>query len=93
MLDRQVLIIEKRPACIGYFYHKRWYNVKYGLGVFKESIVIDDDFHEERCNQLLTQMNGCSVLFSHNMWFKVEEIKEQGLQQYLINRKKSQVQS
>jgi hypothetical protein len=32
----------------GCFYHKRWYDVKYGPGVFRESIVIDDDLHGEK---------------------------------------------
>jgi hypothetical protein len=49
--------------------------VKYGLGVFKRNTVIDDDFHGERCNQLFTQMNGCNIFFSCNLWFKVEKIK------------------
>jgi hypothetical protein len=54
--------------------------MKYGLGVFKEGTIIDDDLHGERCSQLPIQMNGCNILLNHNMWFKVEKIKkEQGL--------------
>ncbi len=49
--------------------------MKYGMGVFGEGTIIDDDLHRKRCNQLLAQMRGCSVCFSHNMWFKIEEIK------------------
>jgi len=62
----------------------RWYDKKYELGAFRKGIVIDDDFHGERCN----------ILLNYNMWFRVKEIKmEQGLQQYMINHMKSQVQS
>jgi hypothetical protein len=35
---------------IGHFYDKKWYGGTYGLGVFKEGIVLDDDFHKEKCN-------------------------------------------
>jgi hypothetical protein len=64
--------------------------VKYGLGVFKEGIVINNDLHKKRYNQLLIQMKGCSIFLSHNLWFKVIEIKtEQGLLQYLISCKES----
>jgi predicted amidohydrolase len=49
--------------------------MKYGVGVFKESIVIDEDLHIEKCTQLLTQMSGCNILFNLNLWFKVEKIK------------------
>jgi hypothetical protein len=35
---------------IGPFYHKRWYDVKYGLGVFKKDIIINNDLHERKCN-------------------------------------------
>jgi hypothetical protein len=38
--------------------------MKYGLVVFKKGIVIDDDFHGERCNQILTQMNGCNIFLA-----------------------------
>ncbi len=45
----------------------------------QRNIVIDDDFHGERCNQLFTQMSGCNI-FSCNLWFKVEKIKiEKGI--------------
>jgi hypothetical protein len=55
---------------IGYFYHKKWYNKTYGLGVFKEGAVLNDDLHGKRC----------SILFSCNIWFKVVKIKtKQGL--------------
>jgi hypothetical protein len=48
----------------------RWYDEKYELGAFIKGIVIDDDFHGERC----------SILLNYNMWFRVKEIKmEQGL--------------
>jgi len=50
MLDIIVLRIEERPIGHNHFDHMRWYGVKYGLGVFKEGIVIDDDIHERKCN-------------------------------------------
>ncbi len=75
MLDRWVLRTKERHARHNHFYHKRWYGVKYGLGVFREGIITNNDLHEERFNRLLTQMNGCNILLSYNMWFKVEEIK------------------
>jgi hypothetical protein len=54
--------------------------MKYGLGVFREGRIIDDDLHTKRCSQLLTQMNGCNILLSHSLWFRIEEIKmEQGI--------------
>jgi hypothetical protein len=39
-----------------HFYHKRWYGKMYGLGVFSECIVLDDDLHEEKM-QLITHLN------------------------------------
>jgi hypothetical protein len=48
MLDRRVLRIEERHVRHMSFLPWRWYNVKYGLGVFKKDIVIDDNLHEER---------------------------------------------
>jgi len=43
------------------------------------SSIIDNDLHEERCNQLLTQMNVCSIFLRRNLWFEIEKIKmEQG---------------
>jgi hypothetical protein len=64
----------------GCFYHKRWYSMKYGLGVFKEGIIIDDNLHEKKCSQILTQMSGCNIFFNYDLWFKIEKIKtEQGL--------------
>jgi hypothetical protein len=50
---------------IGLFYHKRWYIGKYGLGVFKEGIVIDNNLHREKYN----------VLLNRNLWFRIKEIK------------------
>jgi len=65
-----------------------------GLGVFKKSIVINNDLHQERCNQLLIQISVCSILLSCNLWFKVIKVKrKQELLQYFINRKKYQVQN
>jgi hypothetical protein len=32
------------------FYRKRWYNMKYGLEVFSEGTIINDDFHGKRYN-------------------------------------------
>ncbi len=64
--------------------------MKYGMGVFKEGIIIDDDLHIDRSSQLLTQMRGCSIFLNHNMWFRVEKIKtEEELLEYLINHKNS----
>jgi hypothetical protein len=54
--------------------------MKYGLAVFKEGIVTNNYFHGEKCSQMFIQMNGCSILFHCNLWFKVTGIKmEQGL--------------
>ncbi len=47
------------------FYHKKWYDKMYGLGVFRKGTVLDDNFHEERCN----------ILLNRNVWFKVIGIK------------------
>jgi len=49
--------------------------MKYGLGVFRKGIVIDNDLQGERCSRLLTQMSGCSIFLNCNLWFKVIEIK------------------
>jgi hypothetical protein len=49
--------------------------VKYGLVVFKEGTIINENFHEERCSQIFIQMNGYNILLSHNLWFRVKEIK------------------
>jgi hypothetical protein len=57
------------------FLHKRSLDVKYGLGVFKKGIVINNNLHEEKCNRLFIQMSGSSILFNHNLWFKAVEIK------------------
>ncbi len=35
-----------------HFYHKKWYGETYGLGVFKEGTIPDDDLHGKKCNQL-----------------------------------------
>jgi len=53
ILDRRVLKTEERLAGQGRFYHKKWYDETYGLGVFKKGIVLDDDLHKERCSRLL----------------------------------------
>jgi len=50
--------------------------VKYGLGVFREGPITNNNLHKERCSQLLTQMNGCSILFSCNLWFRVKDQDE-----------------
>jgi len=53
--------------------------MKYGLGVFKEGTIIDDDLPKKRCSQLFTQMSGCNILLNYNLWFRVIELKmEQG---------------
>jgi hypothetical protein len=76
------------------FIPQEWYSVKYGLGDFREGIVTNNDLHEKGCSQLLTQMSMCIILLNHNLWFRIEGIKmKQGLLQYLINHKKSQVHS
>jgi hypothetical protein len=49
--------------------------MKYGLVVFREGIITYDNLHIERCSRIFTQMSGCSVFFSRNMWFEVVEIK------------------
>jgi hypothetical protein len=49
--------------------------MKYALGIFEKGKIIDDVFHGEKCSRLFTQMSGCSIFFSCNLWFRVEEIK------------------
>jgi hypothetical protein len=49
--------------------------VTYGLVVFRERTIIDDNLHEERRSQIITQMNGCNIIPNYNLWFRVEEIK------------------
>jgi hypothetical protein len=45
-----MLRIEERLVGIGHFYHEKWYSGMYGLGVFRESIVPDDNLHGKKCN-------------------------------------------
>jgi hypothetical protein len=54
MLNTQVLKIEERPMGHMSFLPQEVVRRKYGLGVFKEGIIIDDDLHRVRCNWLLT---------------------------------------
>jgi hypothetical protein len=62
--------------------------MKYGMGLFRKGTLIDDDLHIEICSRLFTQMRGCSILLSHNLWFKVAVMKmEHGLLEYLMNSK------
>jgi hypothetical protein len=75
MLEKQVLRTKEGMRGTCRFYHKRWYDVKYGLGVFRKGIVTNDDLHGKRCNQIFTQMSGHNIFFDCNMWFKIEEIK------------------
>jgi hypothetical protein len=75
MLDRQVLKLKINLQGTCCFYHKKWYNMKYGLRVFRKGIVIDNDIHGERFNQLFTQMSGCNILLRCNLWFRDEDIK------------------
>ncbi len=49
--------------------------MKYGLVVFGKNTIIDDDLHEKICNQIITQMSGCNILFNHNLWFRIARIK------------------
>jgi hypothetical protein len=74
MLKRQVLITKERPTW-HMFYHKKWYSVKCGLGVFKEGTITGDNLHGEKCNRLLTQMSGCNIFLSCNLCFRIKEIK------------------
>jgi hypothetical protein len=37
--------------------------MKYGLMVFREGTIIDDDIHRKRCSQIITQMSGCNIYF------------------------------
>jgi hypothetical protein len=45
MLDKWVLRTKEGLRGTGCFYHKKWYGVKYGLGIFREGIVTNDDIH------------------------------------------------
>jgi hypothetical protein len=66
----------KRKACgVGHFYHKKWYNGMYRLGVFREGITPNENFHAKRYSRLLIRMSGCNILFNRNLWFRVIEIK------------------
>ncbi len=50
------------------------------IGVFREGTITDNNLHEEKYNKIFTQMSGCNILFSHNMWLRVKKIKmEHGL--------------
>ncbi len=60
---------------IGHFCHKRWYNVKYGLGIFKKSTITNNNLHEKRCSRIFTQVSGCTILLNCNLWFGVVKIK------------------
>jgi len=77
-----------------HFYHKRWYDMKYGLRVFKKNIVIDNDLHGKRCSWLLTQIKGSTCFLAIIYGSESLKIKtKEGLLQYLINNRKSHVQS
>jgi hypothetical protein len=75
MLDKKVLRIEERLVGHKPFLprevvqHEIWTKCLYGLRFLKTSMVIDNDFHEKRCNQLLTQIIECNILFSYDLWF------------------------
>jgi hypothetical protein len=75
MLDKKVLRIEERLVGHKPFLprevvqHEIWTKRLYGLMLLKIGMVIDNDFHEERCNRLLTQISECNILFSYNLWF------------------------
>jgi hypothetical protein len=76
MLDTQILRTKKRLAKHKLFLPQEVvFGVKYGLMVFRESTIVNNGFHGEKCNQILTQMSGCNILFNHNLWFRVAEIK------------------
>jgi hypothetical protein len=47
MLDVQVLKTNERPVGHNHFYHKKWYDGTYGLRVFKEGTILDDNLHGE----------------------------------------------
>jgi len=32
------------------FYHKKWYDKMYGLGVFRKGTVLDNDLHRNICS-------------------------------------------
>jgi hypothetical protein len=75
MLDKKVLRIEERLVGHKPFLarevvqHEIWTKRLYGLRLLKIGMVIDNDFHEERCNRLLTQNSECNIFFSYNLWF------------------------
>jgi hypothetical protein len=80
MLDRQVLRTNEKLVGHKCFYHKKWYDGTYGLGVFRKGTIPNDDLQIKRCSRLFILMNGCNILLNCNMWFRVVEIKiEQGL--------------
>jgi hypothetical protein len=46
--------------------------MEFGLVVFKEGTITNDDLHGDRWSQILTQMNGCSIFLSYNFKIKIE---------------------
>jgi hypothetical protein len=75
MLDKLILRTKEWPIGHRLFLPQEVVWRKYGMGVFREGTIIDNDFHIERWSQLFTQMSGCNIFLNHNLWFKVEKIK------------------
>jgi hypothetical protein len=79
MLDSWVLRIEKSLVGHMLFLPQEVVQHEVWTVVLKEGTITNNNHNEERCSWLLTQMSGCSILLSCNMWFRVKEIKmEQG---------------
>jgi len=67
MLDRRITKIEERFIRHKLFLSQEMVWCEVWSRVFRKVIVINDNFNIETCSQLLIQMNGCNILFSHNM--------------------------
>jgi hypothetical protein len=80
MLDSQVLRTKERLVGHRLFLPQEVVRHEIWIGVFKEGTIAYDNPHRKRCSQTLTQMSGCNMLLSRNMWFRVVGIKmKQGL--------------
>jgi len=80
MLDTQVLITEEKITWHKSFLPQKVVRHEVWTWEFLEKAQLQMTISTEKWSRLFTQMNGCYILFSHNLWFKVEEVKtQQGL--------------
>jgi hypothetical protein len=94
MLDRKVMKTEEKPTGNMLFLPQEVVQREVWTRGLHKMHSIDDGLHGERCSQLFIHMSGCNIFFNRNLRFRVIKIKtEQGLLQYLVNHRESQVQS